>query len=71
MTSTHSLSLQTARNLHLSAQVPATPAAPPGAFCRYSRLCAADMSLLQIDTINVAARSPYLVAVQPPRRFSC
>ena len=55
-----SLSLNTLRNLHLYAQGLAEP---------YQRKatasdvvdCIRQMSLLQIDTINVVARSPYLV----------
>jgi uncharacterized protein YcaQ len=54
------LSLQQARNLHLAAQgllesrgTQATRAA--------LRQCIANMQLLQIDTIHVVARSPYLV----------
>jgi uncharacterized protein YcaQ len=54
------LSLQQARNLHLAAQgllVPPAKAATRGAL----RQCIANMQLLQIDTIHVVARSPYLV----------
>lgn len=60
MTSTHSLSLQTARNLHLSAQ---GLLRPPRRQARFADIhaCVRQMSLLQIDTINVVARSPYLV----------
>ncbi|MBD9550702.1 YcaQ family DNA glycosylase [Pantoea sp. PNT01] len=60
MNSPHSLSLQQARHLHLAAQgllrVPAKRAV-------YQDLinCISRMSLLQIDTIHVVARSPYLV----------
>ncbi|MHC3773106.1 winged helix-turn-helix domain-containing protein [Pantoea agglomerans] len=60
MNSTHSLSLQQARHLHLAAQgllrAPAKRAV-------YQDLinCISRMSLLQIDTIHVVARSPYLV----------
>lgn len=60
MDSTHSLSLQQARHLHLAAQgllrAPAKRAV-------YQDLinCISRMSLLQIDTIHVVARSPYLV----------
>lgn len=58
--STHSLSLQQARNIQLAAQGLLRPAA------RRARRedipdCITQMSLLQIDTINVVARSPYLV----------
>lgn len=54
------LSLQQARNLQLAAQgllQPPTRAATPLAL----RRCIARMQLLQIDTIHVVARSPYLV----------
>ena len=60
MNSPHSLSLQQARHLHLVAQgllrAPAKRAV-------YQDLinCISRMSLLQIDTIHVVARSPYLV----------
>nr|WP_154926015.1 winged helix-turn-helix domain-containing protein [Pantoea agglomerans] len=60
MNSPHSLSLQQARHLHLAAQgllrAPAKRAV-------YQDLinCISRMSLLQIDTIHVVARSPYLV----------
>lgn len=60
MNTTHSLSLQQARHLHLAAQgllrAPAKRAV-------YQDLiaCISRMSLLQIDTIHVVARSPYLV----------
>jgi len=55
-----SLDLQQARALHLAAQgllTPAARAATPKAL----RQCIARMQLLQIDTIHVVARSPYLV----------
>ncbi len=54
------LSLQTARNLHLAAQgllrKPRRRARPADILSTITQ-----MSLLQIDTINVVARSPYLV----------
>ncbi|WP_421531813.1 winged helix-turn-helix domain-containing protein [Lelliottia amnigena] len=54
------LSLQSARNLHLAAQVllkkPRRRAQPSDILSTIQR-----MSLLQIDTINIVARSPYLV----------
>ena len=55
-----SLSLQDARNLHLAAQGLLTPLKRKA---RYSDLLSVirRMSLLQIDTIHVVARSPYLV----------
>lgn len=54
------LSLQQARNLHLAAQGLLTPAAKPAT--RADVLKAIQrMQLLQIDTIHVVARSPYLV----------
>ncbi|MDR7341803.1 uncharacterized protein YcaQ [Pantoea alhagi] len=55
-----SLSIQTARNLHLAAQGLLNP---PKRHATYSDLLATirRMSLLQIDTIHVVARSPYLV----------
>lgn len=55
-----SLSRQTARNLHLAAQGLLNP---PERKARYDDLLDAirRMSLLQIDTIHVVARSPYLV----------
>jgi len=60
MNSSHSLSLQQARHLHLAAQgllrAPAKRAVYPDLINCISR-----MSLLQIDTIHVVARSPYLV----------
>ncbi|UTJ45925.1 winged helix-turn-helix domain-containing protein [Atlantibacter subterranea] len=54
------LSLQTARNLHLAAQ---GLLRKPRRRARAEDILAAitQMSLLQIDTINVVARSPYLV----------
>jgi uncharacterized protein YcaQ len=54
------LSLQQARNLHLAAQgllVPPSKVASRAAL----RSCITRMGLLQIDTIHVVARSPYLV----------
>ena len=54
------LSVQQARNLHLAAQgllVPRGKQATRAAL----RACIAQMQLLQIDTIHVVARSPYLV----------
>ncbi len=55
-----SLSVQQARNLHLAAQ---GLLRPPRARATRKRLIAAieRMQLLQIDTIHVVARSPYLV----------
>ncbi|URQ62055.1 winged helix-turn-helix domain-containing protein [Pantoea alhagi] len=55
-----SLSRQTARNLHLAAQ---GLLHPPARQANYNDLLAIirRMSLLQIDTIHVVARSPYLV----------
>lgn len=54
------LSLQAARNLHLAAQgllkKPRRRAQPSDILSTIQR-----MSLLQIDTINIVARSPYLV----------
>lgn len=60
MNTTLSLSLQQARNLHLAAQ---GLLRAPSKRARYADLLAAvrRMSLLQIDTIHVVARSPYLV----------
>ncbi|MBX3688334.1 crosslink repair DNA glycosylase YcaQ family protein [Dokdonella sp.] len=54
------LSLQQARNLHLAAQA---LAAPPRRRARKADVAAAiaRMRVLQIDTIHVVARSPYLV----------
>ncbi|WP_017802466.1 winged helix-turn-helix domain-containing protein [Winslowiella toletana] len=54
------LSLSTARKLHLAAQ---KLLKPPGRKAQYPDVLTAirEMSLLQIDTINVVARSPYLV----------
>ena len=55
-----SLSQSQARNLHLAAQglfAPSTKVATPLAL----RKCIAQMQLLQIDTIHVVSRSPYLV----------
>lgn len=54
------LSVEQARALHLAAQgllQAPTKAATPAALCA----CIARMGLLQIDTIHVVARSPYLV----------
>jgi len=55
-----SLSVQQARNLHLAAQ---GLLRPPRAQATRKRLVATieRMQLLQIDTIHVVARSPYLV----------
>ncbi|MET3107398.1 uncharacterized protein YcaQ [Oxalobacteraceae bacterium GrIS 2.11] len=54
------LTLTAARNLHLAAQGLLTP--PPGNPDRQSVLQAIrQMAVLQIDTINIVARSPYLV----------
>ena len=71
MNTTLSLSLQQARNLHLAAQ---GLLRAPSKRARYADLLAAvrRMSLLQIDTIHVVARSPYLVLFSrlgsyPPR----
>ena len=54
------ISLQQARNLHLAAQgllqAPTRPAKPTDI-----AVCIQRMALLQIDTIHVASRSPYLV----------
>lgn len=60
MSHADSLSLQTARNLHLAAQ---GLLRPTGRRARFADIHATirQMSLLQIDTINVVARSPYLV----------
>jgi uncharacterized protein YcaQ len=60
MSSSVVLSLQQARNLHLATQgllVPASKLATRAAL----RACITRMNLLQIDTIHVVARSPYLV----------
>jgi uncharacterized protein len=54
------LPLQQARNLHLAAQGLLHPA-PRAATRAALRRCIAQMQLLQIDTIHVVARSPYLV----------
>lgn len=58
--SSYSLSLPQARNVHLAAQ---GLLLPPRRKAQFSDLVNAvrQMSLLQIDTINVVARSPYLV----------
>lgn len=54
------ISIQQARNLHLAAQGLLAP--PPQKPTRKHLLAAIDrMALLQIDTIHVVARSPYLV----------
>lgn len=60
MNSPHSLSLQQARHLHLAAQ---GLLRAPAKRALYQDLisCISRMSLLQIDTIHVVARSPYLV----------
>ncbi|MEZ3498094.1 winged helix-turn-helix domain-containing protein [Pantoea sp. KPR_PJ] len=60
MNTTISLSLQQARNLHLAAQ---GLLRTPSKRARYGDVLATvrRMSLLQIDTIHVVARSPYLV----------
>lgn len=60
MNTPHSLSLQQARHLHLAAQ---GLLRPPAKRAVYQDLidCISRMSLLQIDTIHVVARSPYLV----------
>jgi len=60
MNKPHSLSLQQARHLHLAAQ---GLLRPPARRATYQDLisCVSRMSLLQIDTIHVVARSPYLV----------
>lgn len=54
------LPLQQARNLHLAAQGLLQPAQRPATRAALRR-CIAQMQLLQIDTIHVVARSPYLV----------
>lgn len=60
MNSPHSLSLQQARHFHLAAQ---GLLRAPSKRAMYQDLinCISRMSLLQIDTIHVVARSPYLV----------
>lgn len=60
MKAIHSLSLQQARNLHLAAQ---GLLRRPTRAAQYQDVvdCVSRMSLLQIDTIHVVARSPYLV----------
>lgn len=60
MTAIPRISLQQARNLHLAAQ---GLAAPPRRRARMQDVAAAiaRMRVLQIDTIHVVARSPYLV----------
>ncbi len=57
---THSLSRQQARNIQLAAQGLLRPVKRRARFQDISA-CISRMSLLQIDTINVVARSPYLV----------
>ena len=54
------ISLGQARNLHLAAQGLLTPPARPATMATL-RACISRMRLLQIDTIQVVARSPYLV----------
>ena len=54
------LSLDDARTLHLAAQGLATPPAKPATRADLAR-CIRRMQLLQIDTIHVVNRSPYLV----------
>ena len=54
------LTLEQARNLHLAAQGLLTPPARPATALALRR-CITRMRLLQIDTIHVVARSPYLV----------
>ena len=54
------LSLQQARNLHLAAQGLLEPRGKLATRAAL-RQCIANMQLLQIDTIHVVARSPYLV----------
>lgn len=58
--STALLSLSQARNLHLAAQ---GLLAPPTRLAKFSDVaaCVQRMALLQIDTIHVVSRSPYLV----------
>ncbi|HEY6006101.1 MAG TPA: crosslink repair DNA glycosylase YcaQ family protein [Anaeromyxobacter sp.] len=60
MTAPISLSVRQARALHLAAQGLLAPPARP-ATREDVRLAIARMQLLQIDTIHVVARSPYLV----------
>ncbi len=57
---THSLSRQQARNIQLAAQGLLRPVKRRARFQDISA-CISRMSLLQIDTINVVASSPYLV----------
>lgn len=54
------LSVQQARNLHLAAQGLLAPRGKQATRAAL-RACIASMHLLQIDTIHVVARSPYLV----------
>ena len=54
------LTLAQARNLHLAAQGLLTPPTRP-ATAAALRACISRMRLLQIDTIHIVARSPYLV----------
>jgi len=54
------LSVQQARNLHLAAQGLLAPPSKPATRAAV-RACIDRMALLQIDTIHVVARSPYLV----------
>jgi len=57
---TPTLSITAARNLHLAAQSLLTP--PPKKPTKQQVLSTIrQMAVLQIDTINVVARSPYLV----------
>lgn len=56
----HMLTLEQARNLHLAAQG-LLVAPPKAATAQAVRRCIERMQLLQIDTIHVVARSPYLV----------
>lgn len=62
------ISLSNARKLHLAAQ---NLLKPPTRKARYDDVAAAirQMSLLQIDTIHVVARSPYLVLFSRLGRF--
>jgi uncharacterized protein YcaQ len=55
------ISLAQARALHLAAQGLLQPALPRQPAARQLRKAIARMQLLQIDTIHVVARSPYLV----------
>jgi hypothetical protein len=60
MTKTFSLNVSQARALHLAAQGLHTPPAKVATRSAL-RACIARMQLLQIDTIHVVSRSPYLV----------